>query len=333
MHKSIFISSLHLAIVGILGFPLISQLHAHAYEHDHDWIKPTAEKIGDGHGEIAVAANGEVYLSVGTGEKAGIQVYAADGEYLRNVTNAPDDFHGFVIVKEAEEEFIYGARLKMGEILKMTLAGEVVLKIPTYGTPVEKFFRKHRKTGKSLGARLTSEDALPNGDIFVVDGYGNDHIFRFNQKGEYLGEFGGRMKAPLKLMNCHKIFIDHRYGEPRLLLCDRLNNRLVHTTLEGELIKVYATKLRKPSSAALNKDLVAIAEIDGRISVFNKQGEMVAEVGTNNTKDIGKNTFGPETWINGIVKAPHGIAFDAMGDILMTEYNQWGRVMKFQLKK
>ncbi len=74
--------------------------------------------------------------------------------------------------------------------------------------------------------------------------------FAFNQKGEWIGEFGGRQKAPLKLMNCHKIFIDHRYAEPRILLCDRLNNRLVHTTLDGELIKVYATKLRKPSSAA-----------------------------------------------------------------------------------
>ena len=82
-------------------------LHAHEYAHHDDWIKPSAEKIGDGHGEIAVAENGEVYLSVGTGEKAGIQVYAADGKYLRNVPNAPNDFHGFVIVKEGAQEFIY----------------------------------------------------------------------------------------------------------------------------------------------------------------------------------------------------------------------------------
>ena len=156
-------------------------------------------------------------------------MYAADGKYLRNVPNAPNDFHGFVIVKEGAQEFIYGARLKKGEIIKMTLEGKVVLNISIYGTPAEKLFRKHRDTGKSLGARLTSVDALPNGDIFVVDGYGNDHIFKFNQKGEWIGEFGGRQKAPLKLMNCHKIFIDHRYAEPRILLCDRLNNRLVHT--------------------------------------------------------------------------------------------------------
>ena len=95
---------------------------------------------------------------------------------------------------------------------------------------------------------------------------------------------------------------------------------------------MYATKLRKPSSAAFYKDLVAIAEIDGRISVFNKEGKMVAEVGTNNTKEIGKNIFGPETWEAGIVKAPHGIAFDADGNILMTEYNKWGRVMKFKVQ-
>ena len=307
-------------------------IQAHEYQHHDDWIKPSAEKIGDGHGEIAVAENGEIYLSVGTGEKAGIQVYAPSGKYLRNVPNAPNDFHGFVIVKEGDQQFIYGASLKKGEIIKMTLTGEITLKIKTYGTPAEKFFKAHKKTGKKL-ARLTSVDALPNGDIFVVDGYGNDHIFKFNQKGEYLGEFGGRRKAPLNLMNCHKIFIDYRYGEPRLLLCDRLNNRLIHTTLEGKLIQVYASKLRKPSSAAFYKDLVAIAEIDGRISVFNKEGKMVSEVGTNNTKEVGKNTFAPETWEAGIVKAPHGIAFDADGNILMTEYNKWGRVIKFNPKQ
>lgn len=312
---------------------LFSLIHAHEFTHEADWIKPNADKIGDGHGEIAVAENGEVYLSVGTGERAGIQVYAADGTYLRNVPGAPADFHGFVIVKEGDQEFIYGSGVKSGEVIKMSLTGEVVLKIATRGGELDEYFRKHKETGKVLGPILTSVDALPGGDIFVVDGYGNDFIFRFNQKGEFISAFGGRHKEPLKLINCHKIFIDYRYGEPRLLLCDRLNNRLVHTTLEGELIQVYARDLRKPSSAAFFKDLVAIAEIDGRISVFNKEGEMVAELGKNDSKEIGKNTFAPETWENGIVKAPHGITFDQDGNILMTEYNQWGRVMKFTLNK
>jgi hypothetical protein len=41
----------------------------------------------------------------------GLQVYAADGTYLRNVPNALSDLHGFIINKEANGEFIYGVRV------------------------------------------------------------------------------------------------------------------------------------------------------------------------------------------------------------------------------
>ena len=42
---------------------------------------------------------------------AGLQVYAPDGTYLRNVPNAPSDLHGFIIHKEQDGEFIYGTRV------------------------------------------------------------------------------------------------------------------------------------------------------------------------------------------------------------------------------
>src|SRR5690242_9310081 len=75
--------------------------------------------IGPMHGDIAVASNGEVYVSV-MDPKAGLQVFGPEGKWLRNVPNAPADFHGFVIHKEAGGEFIYGTRLGTGNILKLT---------------------------------------------------------------------------------------------------------------------------------------------------------------------------------------------------------------------
>ena len=62
------------------------------------WLKPAPdmETIGQAHGDVAVASNGDVYVSVG-GPRGGVQVFGPDGRYLRNVPNAPADIHGFVI--------------------------------------------------------------------------------------------------------------------------------------------------------------------------------------------------------------------------------------------
>src|ERR1041385_4502479 len=65
-----------------------------------DWLKlPEGRtEIGSMHGDVAVSSANEVYISVQgsvrqnialLGPSAGLQVYAADGKYLRNVPNAP----------------------------------------------------------------------------------------------------------------------------------------------------------------------------------------------------------------------------------------------------
>src|ERR1700719_3179037 len=100
-----------------------------SYKVDPDWPKlppgrpepkRLQRRIGYMHGDVAVASNGEVYVSVqnmwyvkvyldgkeanadmGLGPEyldpyAGLQVYAPNGSYLRNVPNAPTDLHGFI---------------------------------------------------------------------------------------------------------------------------------------------------------------------------------------------------------------------------------------------
>ena len=92
------------------------------YKAESDWLKlPEGRtEIGSMHGNVAVSSANEVYINVeGTvrqrfavlGPNPGLQVYSADGKYLRNVPNAPFDLHGFVIRKEPAGEFIYASRL------------------------------------------------------------------------------------------------------------------------------------------------------------------------------------------------------------------------------
>jgi hypothetical protein len=58
----------------------------------------------------------------------------------------------------------------------------------------------------------------------------------------------------------------------------------------------------------------------------------VADLGTSpqmtNTPGIA-----PKDWQQGIVTSPHGISFDNDGNIHETEWNKWGRVLKWNVKK
>lgn len=285
---------------------------------------PGKETIGNGHGEIRVDKAGHIYISVQGQVEGGIQVYSPEGKYLKHLAGTPDSLHGFVIHQEEAGEFIYAAVLGQSRVIKMTLEGKVVLEIPQTAFPAEQ---------AQPGLKLTSCDVAPNGDIYVVDGYGKDWIFVFDKEGKFKSVFGGRGE-PLKLSNCHKIFIDPRFSPARVLACDRGNNRILHLDLEGKLIGVVADQdLRRPSSASFHGDLMCVAEIAGRVSVFDKAGKLVASLGVNDTKgETNTPRMKPDQWRTGTVTSPHGITFDKDGNILETEWNTFGRVLRWAAK-
>src|SRR5215213_7757323 len=140
-------------------------------------LRPGTTQIGNMHGDVAVSSAGEVYVSV-QDPAGGLQVYADDGTFLRTITSAPPDLHGFVIRQQSDGEFIYGARMRGQEALKMTLSGTVVLTLPASSIPDE-FKNKNAQTGAS-SVLFTGIDVAPNGDIYVTDGYASDYIHRFS---------------------------------------------------------------------------------------------------------------------------------------------------------
>ena len=75
---------------------------------------------------------------------------------------------------------------------------------------------------------------------------------------------------------------------------------------------------------------VAVAEIVGRISILDKEGKITTVVSDNPAK-YKENRWTPQEWKDGVVGSPHGITFDSKGNILMTEYNKFGRIMRFDV--
>jgi hypothetical protein len=294
------------------------------YEFQANFLTPPPghATIGNGHGEIRVDSLGNIYVSVDGVKEGGLQKYSPTGTFIGYVPNTPSSLHGFIIRQEDGQDVIYAAVLGQSRVLKLKTDGTILLEIPKTAFPADK-----------PGLKLTSVDVAPNGDIYVVDGYGKSFIFVFDKAGTFKTVFGGPGE-PWKFANTHKIFMDHRFEPVRLFCCDRGNNRILHLALDGTIIGVIKDQgMRRPSSASFFGDLVCIAEIEGRISVLDKEGKTVAMLGINDTKgQTNTPKVKPEDWRDNVVTSPHGITFDAKGNIMECEWNEFGRVLRWNLK-
>jgi len=291
------------------------------------YFTPPGERAvpGDSHGDIAVSPKGEVYASVQGGPYAGIQVYSAKGRYLRNVPNAPTDLHGFIIARgQGGEAHIFGVSRLAQKIVELGLDGKVYLSIPADQAIPDQF----RKQGKGPATNLTGIAVAPNGDIYVVDGYGLDYIHQFDKSGHYIKSFGGK-DAPWSFDQAHKLAIDTRFSPVRLLVTDRRHRRLVAMDLDGKILNVFGEGLRLPSAFSVRGDELAVAELEGRITILDKDGKVIAHIGQNdNASEVHVNTTPPSVWKEGLFYEPHGLTFDKDGNLLVTEFNQYGRITR-----
>jgi hypothetical protein len=317
-----------LLLACLVGAGLTVHAAAPEFKAVPEWLKlPDGRAaLGNQHGDIAVSSNGEVYVSV-QDPQAGLQVYAPDGHFLRNVPDAPSDFHGFVIRTQPDGEFIFGSRLREQTIVKMTLDGKVVMTIPPSAIP-EQFKIRNARSGQ-IALSLTGLDVAPNGDIYVTDGYASDYIHRFDRTGKYITSFGGK-KEPYNFNTLHKLAIDTRFQPARIIACDRANNRVLHLLLNGDLIGVVAHDLLLPAAVVISGDYAIIGELKGQVTVLDKSGAVVERLGTYTGEGVGTNQLKPELWKPGLVVSPHGVAVNAHGDLFVSEFNLFGRVHRFE---
>ena len=115
----------------------------------------------------------------------------------------------------------------------------------------------------------------------------------------------------------------------RLIAVDRANNRVVHLSLDGEFLGVVAQDLLLPAAIVISGDYAIVGELRGRASILDKSGKVVSQFGANSDTGAGTNQLKPEQWRHGIFTAPHGVAVNARGDLFVSEFNQTGRVLRF----
>lgn len=304
---------------------------SYQFNSQPNWLKFDETKpLGATHGDIVIDKQGLLYMSFNSGDKKGIAIFTKDGEYLQQLAGKFNGIHGMQIHEEGGVEYLYVVSNRMGNFSKVTLSGEVLLTIDR--NDLEKLTPYYK--GEKNVAKLTAVTVGANGDIFIADGYGKHVIHQFDFAGKYIRSFGGIGTDLGKFKQPHGIAIDSRFDKPYLLICNRANQRIEHYDLNGNFVRVISKGLRAPGSVDFYGDDMAVAELRGRVTILNKQHQVITHLGENNEKQqAGKFDVKPELWRSGVFTAPHAVQFDHEGNLFVMDWNKFGRVTKLQRVK
>jgi len=182
--------------------------------------------------------------------------------------------------------------------------------------------------------RVTNVAVLPDGDMYIADGYGNARVHKYSKEGKLLFSWGEPGRGPGQFILPHGIGVD---SAGLVYVCDRENSRVQIFKPDGEYLREW-TFLNRPYDIFIDgQDMMHIAEggfhnymmkrSEGplpahdqtmiyppcghspiaRVTVCDPDGRIAAQVG-------GENPVLPGNFV-----APHGIWADRRGDLYVGE--------------
>jgi hypothetical protein len=296
------------------------------YELVSQWgMLPEGKTFGGTHGAIASDKAGNIYVS--TQSNTGVLVYSPNGQLVRQIATDYPEVHSMHYAIEDGNEVFYivvqkGTPKENWLFLKMKIDGTVLQKITA---PPDAGFKTLNEW------RITSAVPGPDGSIFIANGYGDSRIFRFDKQGNYKSSFAGKGDID-GMCNCsHGLGVDTRYDQPLLLVCDRENFRLSHFDFDGKFVGHVTQHMRRPCQVSFHGDNAIVSELQGRVTVLDKNNVPVAFLGDNPDKSQWAGyKLDPHDISATVFSAAHGCYIDNGGNIYVSDWNKTGRISKLQ---
>lgn len=281
------------------------------YKVDKGWgiQDPSRIPINDCH-EMVLDKSGRIFMTTTGIQNNNIVIYDQGGKVLDSWGKNFPGAHGLTISNEGEEEFLWITDPERHKVFKTNLNGDILM---TINTPKEiKEYTKEdlfKPTETTIG---------PNGDIYIADGYGENYIIQYTEKGEYIRHFGGKGDGAAEFDCCHGITLDTRNPENlTMLITSRAKQEFKRFTLDGEYIETIPLPGCSICRPVLHGDNLFFAVIvtkswwayDGILAILNKSNKVISfPGGSEPIYDNGRleePTYDGQTFLN-----PHDVLVD-----------------------
>jgi hypothetical protein len=239
--------------------------------------------------------------------------------------------HGFDLVKEGDREVFYVTDMARG-LFKTTLDGEVIWHVERPPFYAGKTDLKYTPTNVAVS---------PTGDVYFADGYGSWFIHRYDKDGNYKQTFGGPGDGAGATIHPHGLYVDARGKEPLVVVAEndpkgRAPGRLHAFNLDCAHHSVLKTPVRSPRHFDRQGGLVVIPDLDSVVTLVDEENRVVAQLGDGFTTFEAVRALRKrprQEFVAGQFVCPHDAAFDAEGNIYVSEWVEVGRVTKLEKVK
>lgn len=247
----------------------------------------------------------------------------AEGVGLRDESQVVATAHGLYWSKEGNNEFLYWTENVAGP--KEARIGARVYKTDMHGKVLYTLGNVASESATSQKLDLTNPTDVavaPNGDIYVVDGYGSQRVFHFDRQFKLLKVIGGPGNAHGKFSTCHGVWVSTLRKDPEVYIADRANNRIEVFSPELEY-KRTIPGLRNPCCFYQHAGRIYVPELNRRVTVLDAEDKVVAHLG---------DGAGPANPLADPAKfsAPHALTLSSAGDLYVVEWVADGRVRKLK---
>ena len=190
------------------------------YEADPNWPqRPADVNWGDVPG---VAVDGQDQVWVFTRAQPPVQVYAADGKFIRSWGSGTIDKAHFL--RFDAEGRVWVTDVGKHVVMQFTPEGKLLRTLGTPGEPGEDATHFDKPTDVAV---------TPAGDIYVADGYGNNRIVQFDRDGKFVRTWGTLGIKPGEFSLPHSIAVD---SQGRIYVADRNNVRVQVFDAQGRFL-------------------------------------------------------------------------------------------------
>ena len=285
-------------------------------------VKDCHEMVQDSRGRLILLTNET---------KNNIIIYDKKGKLLTTWGSEYPGGHGLTLFNENGTEVLFICDNNRHQVIKTTLDGKVLM---TLDYP--------RETGvysKADEYIPTETTIAPNGDIYVVDGYGKDFIIHYNYKGEYIRHWGGRGSEEKHLQNAHGICFDNRQKDkPVLIVTSREQNAFKRYTLNGEYIdtiRMHGAWVCRPVIhgeylyAAVLQSQNMLWKESGFVTILDKNNKVVSNPGGSEPAYTNNQLSEMSQTIKAF-KYPHDVCVDDEENLYIAQWNS-GQVYPYKL--